>query len=260
MLVLAKRERYYSEHGWEWPEDSDGPVAVTDLVALLDDPVTEVTLSWTVPADMPDGDPATYEVRYYAADSVDDWPGWASADVLAADQEYGWPQGGTQTLVLAVADPAPSAGYLFCVRSSDANTNESLDGNVAQTFEEPGDETPPDAVTDFSLTDGTLTWSVPYDQPGDDVPATFSIRWILDGAGPVVWDSTVWAAATELVVDTDYSEVADPVEPGQTATYVDGAFSHGAYEQYLCYCVRSKDADANESDYSNCAWQWIGGD
>jgi hypothetical protein len=138
-LILAGRLRWMSEHGIVLPSDLDPPGAITDLSVTSWDgfPPTQVVLTWTVPADLPSGDPLTYEVRAFACDDGDvlDWPGWDHATILAIDQAYAGGAGTTEVATLTIGSPYPRNGYLFCVRSLDADFNVSVDSNLASKYE-----------------------------------------------------------------------------------------------------------------------------
>lgn len=133
--ILVPRDRWYTEKGISFPADMDAPNAVSDLsvTAWSGYPPTTADLSWTVPADLPSGDPATFEVRGATATDGNrvEWPTWDHAQILAPNQAYSGGEGTTQTITVTIWDPKPKNSWLFCVRSLDADNNISTDSNIA---------------------------------------------------------------------------------------------------------------------------------
>jgi hypothetical protein len=137
--ILVPWQRWYTEHAIPWPADVDGPFPITDLTVTSWDafPPTTVTLTWTVPEDAPSFDPTAYEVRAFPDDDgvLTDWPGWDGATILASDVPYVGGIGDTEVATVGLWSPAPRNGWLFCVRSVDADNNLSADSNIAEKHE-----------------------------------------------------------------------------------------------------------------------------
>ncbi|MCA9727946.1 MAG: PD40 domain-containing protein, partial [Candidatus Eisenbacteria bacterium] len=151
------------------------PAAVTDLVAVPTG-VTEVTLTWTAPAD-DDGvsGVASYEIRW-ATDPIDD-ASWEAAEPVLTDLIPGEP-GASESMVITL--PSGSV-YHLALRSRDAGGNLS-DLSNEPTVDFSADTAPPSAVDDLHVVFNsghslTLAWTAPGDDGDVGRAASYELRY-----------------------------------------------------------------------------------
>lgn len=154
------------------PVDRGGPDAIEDLaVRVLSK--TETILSWTSPADPPDGLGATeYEIRFSLSDLSKNW---TEGTVVKTDLSP-MPPGAAETLV--VSNLEPNTLYSFGIRSFDKLGNQSETSNVV--WAETADITPPAPVSDLAASSLSasgiqLTWTA----SGDDSLSGTAMRYDL---------------------------------------------------------------------------------
>ncbi|HUW82233.1 MAG TPA: fibronectin type III domain-containing protein, partial [Phycisphaerae bacterium] len=218
--------------------DTTAPAAVTDLAA--GNPTSgSIQLTWTAPGD--DGSTGTassYDVRYSM--SLIDAGNWASATQATGEPA---PQVAGSAESFIVTGLSAETTYYFAIKTSDEVPNESALSNVpsAATSAAPSDTTPPDDVTDLSVSNVAsttvwLTWTASGDDGSTGTATSYDVRY---STSPI--DAGNWASASQAT-----GEPA-PQVAGSTETFVLSGLSETTT---YYFAVKTSDEVPNESGLS----------
>lgn len=200
-----------------------------------------VTLTWTAPGDDgTTGRATSYDLRYSlvaitATDTLSWWNAATRATGLPAPGVAGTRDSTT------VRGLRPLTTYYFIVRTADEVPNWSGYSNVAVKTTS-GDNTPPGAVADLSVTSVTgnsiaIRWTAPGDDGATGTAKTYDIRY---STSPITTSN--WSSATQA------SGEPAPAAAGTVQSYTLGGLA-GSQTYYIA--VRTTDDAGNVSALSN---------
>ena len=218
--------------------DSTAPDAVTDL-ALSNPSNSSMFVSWTAPGD--DGSTGTateYDLRYSTSNIT-------SGNFSAASQVTGEPTpsvaGSSESMT--VTGLSATTLYYFAIKISDEVPNTSVISNVPSlSTTDVADTTPPDAVSDLTLSGATdtsinLGWTAPGDDGSTGTATTYDVRY----STALITDGN-WSGATQAT-----EEPTPSVAGSSESMTVSGLSTDTLYY----FAIKTSDEIPNVSTLSN---------